>query len=92
MSEPQADVEMPKYQCHKVVHALQIERMDWTPGEGASLIVEGAFQPIDVTDEWVGRHAPASTAEMVGGYYVRYADGHTSYSPQQAFEAGYTRI
>lgn len=40
-----------------------------------------------VTPEWVSKHAPA-----VGGYFVMYQDGYTSYSPAAAFEAGYTRV
>jgi hypothetical protein len=27
-----------------------------------------------------------------GGYFVEYADGYRSFSPAEAFEAGYTRI
>jgi hypothetical protein len=28
----------------------------------------------------------------VGGYFVVYDDGYTSYSPAAAFESGYSRI
>lgn len=36
---------------------------------------------------WIEKHKP-----VIGGYYVRYADGYESFSPADAFEAGYTAI
>lgn len=44
-----------------------------------------AMSLVDVS--YLNKHKPEP-----GGYYVRYEDGYESYSPPEAFEAGYTRI
>jgi hypothetical protein len=86
-----AEAEMPKYRCHKVVHALKISevkaKVDTTYGVSAPVLVveDEGFEPIPVTKEWVEKHKP-----MPGGYYVVYSDSYTSYSPEKAFEDGYT--
>lgn len=75
--------EMPRYRCHKIVHALLIDAIDGntiTPAE------EG-FAPFDVPDEYLAKHDP-----QAGGYYVVYADGYASWSPGDAFEDGYKPI
>jgi hypothetical protein len=86
--------EMPKYKCHKEVHALKIaEIRDTTvPGnesDGSRLIVpaDEGFAPFRVHRDYMFKHKP-----QVGGYYVVYADGYISFSPAEAFEDGYTRI
>lgn len=40
-----------------------------------------------INDDFVFKHSP-----YVGGYYVRYEDGYTSFSPADAFEGGYTQL
>ena len=82
-------VEMPRYRCHKEVHALKIKSIHLTtPDKPAILVFEGGlYKGLRVPLEWFNRHKPE-----VGGYYVVYKDGYTSYSPAQAFEEGYTRI
>lgn len=87
--------ELPRYRSHKEVWALKIK--DITPGrageEGLSTdcatlsFVDNGYAPLVVSLEWMLKHEP-----QVGGYYVVYQDGYTSYSPAQAFEEGYTRI
>lgn len=75
--------EMPRYRCHKVVHALQIleiEGLMITPAE------EG-YAPFELPIEYFRRHEPSP-----GGYYVVYKDGYASFSPRRAFEEGYKRI
>ena len=82
--------EMPKYRCHKVVHALKIERLEVPDDPSLGLLVVPAdegFAPFHVDVEWVGRHTPEA-----GGYYVVYEDGYTSFSPGVPFENGYTRL
>jgi hypothetical protein len=82
-----AEREMPKYQCHKKVWALKIAKL----GSG----IDGAyFEPTDpgygrvpLDFEYVAKHRP-----QVGGYYVVYDDGYKSFSPAEAFEAGYTLL
>ena len=40
-----------------------------------------------VSADWMMRHNP-----VVGGYWVQYPDGYESFSPERAFEGGYTLI
>lgn len=91
MSDTNAQMEMPKYSCHKKVWALKIKHInDVTEndeGIGASLVFEEeGFSAIDVSDEYMEKHKPDK-----GGYYVVYKDGYKSFSPADAFEGGYTR-
>jgi hypothetical protein len=89
---------MPRYQCHKIVHALKIARVEC--GEhprhhpddacGADWEIapaEEGFAPFRVSAAFVARHNP-----QAGGYFVVYEDGYESYSPAGPFEAGYTRL
>lgn len=81
--------EMPKYQCHKRVHALKIKDILENDQDGAATLmwVEKDYGPLRVDAQWMRRHSP-----QLGGYYVVYDDGYTSYSPAKAFEEGYTLI
>lgn len=81
--ESNTAMEMPKYECHKIVHALKIVGIS-LDGE---LAMEAPFAPIKMPTEWLDKHNPE-----VGGYYVVYKDGYKSYSPAKAFEEGYKRI
>jgi len=74
---------MKKYRCHKVVSAAKITNID---NEISSLTLEGTHGWI-MDRLWFAKHQPE-----VGGYFVRYEDGYRSYSPAEAFEAGYTLI
>ncbi len=74
--------ELPKWKWHKVVVAVKIEVIR---GEG---IFWGSGRHIFVASrDYFEKHKPEE-----GGYYVRYEDGYESYSPAEAFEAGYTKI
>ena len=82
--------QMPRYRCHKEVFALKIKAIE--PGHfidgGATVIpVEEGYAPFKVTEEYLRKHNP-----QAGGYYVVYDDGYKSWSPEKAFEEGYTRI
>lgn len=86
--------ELPRYKCHKEVHALKIESVkdptepgDETDGSRILIFSEKPFAPIRVNHEYVRKHKPEA-----GGYYVVYEDGYTSFSPAKAFEDGYTRL
>jgi hypothetical protein len=46
--------------------------------------VNGKQAAYPITTRWLERHEP-----KLGGYFVAYADGYTSYSPADAFEGGY---
>lgn len=86
-----AKSEMPKYRCHKTVHAMKIDKIvDPTPpgneSDGSRILVcEGSAIKADW--DYMRKHKPE-----VGGYYVVYDDGYKSFSPAKAFEDGYTRI
>jgi len=88
-----AQKELPRYQCHKIVHALKIQSVlsDGSDNshDGRALITpaEYPYAPFEVERAWIEKHAP-----VAGGYYVVYKDGYTSFSPAKAFEDSYTRI
>jgi hypothetical protein len=87
--------EMPKYLCHKEVHALKIAKIV-RDGEGENRETDGSamitpadegYAPLKVNSEYMWKHKPE-----VGGYYVVYEDGYKSFSPAEAFESGYSRV
>ena len=81
------EVSLPEYLCHKIVRAAKIVGVALSPTPGFHrLALEGAAH-VDVTRMWYGNRAP-----QPGGYYVQYKDGYSSYSPAEAFEAGYEPI
>ncbi len=81
------DREMPKYVCHKEVHALKIaEIIEGTDGAMVTPTEEG-FAPFFVDGEFLKKHNP-----QVDGYYVVYKDGYKSFSPAESFEAGYNLV
>jgi hypothetical protein len=92
MSDVQA--EMPRYQSHKIVHALKIKEVivhdppEDGKFEGAHLMPENTrYAPIPVDAVWYCKHEPSGA-----GYYVVYPDGYKSWSPVDAFEGGYTLL
>ena len=93
-----ADIEMPKYRSHKVVHALKIASVELDSEvanaenrdtDGSAIITpeDEGYLPFRVDCEYVSKHHPKA-----GGYYVVYQGGYASWSPADAFEDGYTRI
>ena len=76
-------IEMPRYKCHKEVHALKIAAV----GGLTIFPAEPGYRSFEVTSGFVDKHQPKA-----GGYYVVYEDGYQSFSPAQAFEEGYTRL
>lgn len=88
--------ELPRYQCHKVVHAAKIEALHpvaTSPGAMPSAWILWLTLPdaptvgVTVQGAWYGKHQPC-----IGGYYVQYDGGYASYSPADVFEDGYTRL
>lgn len=73
---------LPRYQCHKIVEALAILKV-----EGNVLYPADEGYSAFVVDRDFLRKVNSNV-----GYYVRYADGYVSWSPAKAFEEGYTRI
>lgn len=87
MSE-EVGAEMPRYKCHKEVHALKISRIGWlNPDEAVIVPADEGFGQFTVDKAYMDKHQPAP-----GGYYVVYADGYKSFSPAGPFESGYTRV
>lgn len=100
----QAQREMPRYQCHKIVHALKIKEVikhahPDPNADDAAFEASSAFQGAHLFPEERG-YAPIAVDAAwyrkhdptAGGYYVVYEDGYTSFSPAAAFESGYTRL
>lgn len=77
---------MREYECHKRVRAAKITEINTSVPRGVDLTFAGGIT-INVTAEWYTKHRPD-----IGGYYVQYADGYTSFSPALAFETGYTLV
>lgn len=93
-----AQAEMPRYKCHKEVHALKIDavhldadvaKSEGRETNGGAFIYpeEKGYAPFKVDHAFVAKHNPEA-----GGYYVVYEDGYKSFSPAKAFEDGYARI
>lgn len=91
MNDAVAQREMPKWKCHKEVHALKIAALE-VHSDGSATIVPsdgGEYAPFEVDADWVSRFKGGSDDP---GYYIAYADGYKSWSPADAFEEGYTQI
>lgn len=97
---------LPQYKCHKIVHALKIIKIvyddDIQDGGGATLYPEDSkgYAPFKVDSEFIRKHLSEKEAKEYSlleaedsqGYYVVYEDGYKSWSPAEAFEAGYTLV
>ncbi len=88
--------QMPRYRCHKEVWALKIAEIKLdgegelnreTDGSAVITPAEEGYGPFKVDSDYMRKHKP-----QIGGYYVVYKDGYTSFSPADAFEDGYTKI
>lgn len=71
---------LPKYKCHKVVRAAEIQGVSLT-----GLLHLKNIGNVQMSLDWLDKHKP-----IVGGYFVIYEDGYQSYSPKKAFEEGYS--
>lgn len=83
-------MDLPRYRSHKAVRAAKIAAIEYhdnAEDSGFLLRFEGDVKPVLVTLGWSNRFNP-----KIGGYYVVYNDGYTSWSPAEAFEEGYTRL
>jgi hypothetical protein len=80
--------EMPKYTCHKIVHALKIQSIHTESDGEVTLFFDPPFAAWKPDGEFILINPKLEA----GGYLVVYQDGYRSFSPQKAFEEGYTRI
>jgi hypothetical protein len=88
-----------KWECHKTVEAFKItavESMATLDGASRYTMIGASGQGEVVDLAWLDKHVPKSKPlhprSFIGGYFVRYADGYTSWSPADAFEQGYTEL
>lgn len=68
------------------------ERCKWERSHpqpmGAMIIPEDPlYSPFSVDADYMAKHKPE-----IGGYFVQYDDGYSSFSPAKAFEEGYTLL
>jgi hypothetical protein len=90
---------MPRYQSHKIVHALKLDRVRHSHnvdgemrGDTCVLYPEDKkYDPIEVDAKWCNSKISIKDHDDCG-YLVVYADGYRSWSPTHAFEHGYTRL
>lgn len=84
--------EMPRYRCHKTVHALKISATIENDSGVEIHFVEKSYAPVLL----ISGHERFKFEDKYGdqdfGYYVVYKDGYRSWSPTDAFEEGYTRL
>ena len=83
---------MKKYKSHKIIEAGKIIRITEVKGGGATIEMEGE-DPVVVGESYMKRFKLSKAfgdSQGVDGYYVRYADGYESWTPNKAFEEGYT--
>lgn len=87
---------MKTYVSHKVVEAFKVAEIRQLKAEkdepaawqlSSAPADDGEFDSAIINQEYFDRCSP-----QAGGYFVRYADGHTSWSPGATFEAGYTEV
>ena len=95
MNQVQAGIEMPKYRCHKEVHALKIESITLNPDDSVVLdFANPNYADITVPMPEAQRFKPFGYATPGDdkGYLVSYKDGYISWSPTEAFEDGYSLL
>ncbi len=90
------EAEMPKYKCHKEVHALKIKSIVFPHNSGMELhFRDEGFAAITIKNPEGVRIKQAMRPYLEEndlGYLVIYEDGYRSWSPTKAFEDGYTRL
>lgn len=86
---------LPIYQCHKMVGAAKIVCVGDASTSGVRSLgldlLNGLTDTVLVDDAWMQRNPKTA----VGGYYVVYvenADQYSAYSPAEPFESGYSRL
>jgi hypothetical protein len=86
---------MKAYRSHKRVWAVKLADVLPANESGFGLLIPentGDHQPWKIGGGWLAKHNPQQQPDGSYGYFVVYDDGYESWSPSQAFEAGYTLI
>lgn len=95
-SPPTATAEnLPYFQSHKVVQAGKIKAIEKAGPDAMEVLALDNGTQIGVDDGWLDKHLPDDLRDEAGddlGYFIRYADGYTSWSPTKAFEEGYSPV
>ena len=94
MNAESAQIELPKYKCHKEVWGLQIKDITGFPsqdeedtGRRKLHFFREEYGPIEIDVKIFDKHRPKE-----GWYYVIYKGGYISFSPAKEFEDGYSEI
>ena len=86
--EPKDYSFLGEYKCHKVVRAGKITGINPRgAGNGQVLLHFENGSSTNVNSAWIKRHNA-----VLGGYFVVYEDGYTSFSPAKPFEEGYSHV
>ena len=79
-------VQLPQWKSHKTVFADKIVFVD------THVMLTECGGKIELFDTDIGNRISVSIKKpQVGDYYVQYQDGYESWSPRDAFEAGYVK-
>lgn len=82
--------ELPRYECHKKVHALKIAAIEINKDLSAKIApADEGYAVFTTAPGWAKRF---EGADEDLGYFVLYQDGFASWSPGAVFEYGYTRV
>lgn len=79
---------MKLYRCHKIVEAAKVIGVAMDHGGFSARL---ALEDGSYVDAPSNVFRPG-TRDPIGGYFVRYEDGYTSWSPADAFVSGYSEI
>lgn len=80
-------IEMPRFRCHKEVHALKIKSIGDSTGPKMLTPEDPRYETFLMDQEWFEKHKPTAP-----GYFVLYSDGYKSWSPVKPFESGYELV
>ncbi len=81
--------DLPLYDCHKQVRALQIMSVDHGFDGVVIYFVEAGYLKVKHDLDFAQRH---SDVLKPGNYYMLYKDGYVSISPEKAFVDGYSLV
>ena len=85
--------QLPLYQCHKRVRAAKIVGIEPCDNELRTVLhLEVPGVPSYVMERVDAAWKERNPKTALGGYFVEYDDGYTSYSTAAAFESGYTVV
>jgi len=83
--------EMPRYSCHKTVHALKIAAIEIHEDGSATIApADPGFAAFRTDRDFASKFRGSTDDDP--GFYVVYEGGYASWSPTKAFVDGYSRI